>query len=235
MRTFLIIALVVAFAAFPALAADIFNKPVKDNALPDVPPAARQQEAPTPAPQLQQMPSPQTAPQAEKESIESFAKRYNENCLKKKNEILKGDDLRMLCACTASKLQEKMTVAEVETMTTDTPEGQVQRNRMVTDVYAPCMEYPSRALLMNQCASYQEKLKKTAGGQSINGEAICGCLAQNMAAYVALNAQPILAQKLAANPADMDPLGAFLNSQEYQAQVNATFSGCIQQHGAFKQ
>ena len=90
MRTFLIIALVVAFAALPALAADIFNKPVKDNALPDVP--AQQQLAPQPAPQLQQMPSPQAAPQAEKESIESFAKRYNENCLKKKNEILKGED-----------------------------------------------------------------------------------------------------------------------------------------------
>jgi hypothetical protein len=234
MRTFLIIAMVVAFAAPPAIAADIFNKPVKDNALPDVPPAAQQQEA-QPAPQMQQMPTPQAAPQAAQESIESFAKRYNENCLKKKNDILKGDDLRMLCACTASKLQEKMTVTEVETMTTDTPEGQVQRNRMVTDVYAPCMEYPSRALLMNQCNSYQDKLKKAQSGQAINGEAICGCLAQNMAAYVAVNAQPILAQKLAANPADMDPLGAFLNSPEYQAQVNATFTGCIQQHGAFKQ
>ncbi len=226
--------MVVAFAAFPAMATDIFNKPVKDNALPDVPQAAQQPVAPQPAPQMQQMPTPQAA-QTEKESIESFAKRYNENCLKKKNEILKGDDLRMLCACTASKLQEKMTVEEVETMTTDTPEGQVQRNRMVTDVYAPCMEYPSRALLMNQCNSYQDKLKQTQGGQAINGEAICGCLAQNMAAYVAVNAQPILAQKLAANPSDMDPLGAFLNSPEYQAQVNATFTGCIQQHGAFKQ
>lgn len=232
-RLFLVIALLVAFAAPPAMATDIFNKPVKDNALPEVPQAPAQ-VAPQPAPQMQQMPTPPAAAQPAPESIESFAKRYNENCLDKKNDIIKGDDLRMLCACTASKLQEKMTVTEVETMATDTPEGQVQRNRMVTDVYAPCMEYPSRALLMSQCKSYQDKLKKTAGGQAINGEAICGCLAQNMAAYVAVNAQPILAQKLAANPTDMDPLGAFLNSPEYQAQVNATFTGCIQQHGAFK-
>lgn len=227
MRTLLIIATALAAAATPVSAASIFNKP-RDNVLPQAPSAAPQQ-LPAPAP------PPAAAPEiAPTESMESVAKRYNENCLKKKSEIVKGDDLRMLCACTASKMQEKMTIEEIQTMTQDTPEGQVQRNRMVIDVYAPCMEYPSRALLMNQCAAYQANLKKTQGGLAINGEAICGCLAQNMAAYVAVNAQPVLAQKLAANPNDMDPLSEFLNSPEYQSQVNATFNGCIQQHGAFK-
>lgn len=228
MKTLLILAVALMAAVSPAAAASIFNKP-KDNALPEVP--AYSSPPPAAAPQT----APQAAPEAPMETIESLAKRYNENCLKKENAVLKGDDLRMLCACTASKFQEKMTVQEVHTMATDTPEGKVQRNRMVTDVYAPCMEYPSRALLMSQCASYQENLKKTMpAGQTVNGEAICGCLAQNMAAYVAVNAQPILAQRLAANPDDMDPLSEFLNSREYQSQVNSTFMGCIQQFGAFK-
>ncbi len=218
--------------AFPVAAASIFNKPVKNNALPEMPTEAPQQQQPA-----VQSPPPAVAPEsAPTESIESVAKRYTQNCLKKETDILKGDDLRMLCACTASKLQEKMTVEEIKAMTSDTPEGQVQRNRMVIDVYAPCMEYPSRALLMSQCASYQEGLKKTMkAGQVVNGEVICACLAQNMAAYTAVNAQPILAQKLAVNPNDMDPMRDFLNSPEYQAQVNATFTGCVQQHGAFKQ
>lgn len=226
MRTFLIILATLAVMASPVAAAEIFNK--RDNALP---------EAPSAAPRIIQPVPPPAAPQPQTEmleSMESVAKRYNENCAKKKSDIVKGDDLRMLCACTASKMQERMTIAQIKAMMEDTPEGQVQRNRMVIDVYAPCMEYPSRALLMSQCNAYNENLKKTQGGTAINGEAICGCLAQNMAAYVAVNAQPILAQKLAANPKDMDPLSEFLNSQEYQAQVNSTFMGCVQQHGAFK-
>ena len=238
MRSFLTLSLALVLMACPAAATEIFNKPKKNDALPEAPVIQNMspRNLPEAAPTMQTIEkAAPPAASAPEETIESFSRRYNENCLKKQNDVLKGDDLRMLCACTSSKLQEKMTVGEIRQMATDTPEGQVQRNRMVIDVYAPCMEYPSRALLMSRCADYKTSLEKTPQGQALNGEAICSCLAQNMAAYVAVNAQAILTKKLAVSPSDMDPLGAFLNSPEYQAQVNSTFASCVQGQGALKQ
>src|SRR5690606_16829899 len=116
MRHFLALLTVLALAApLPVLAAEIFVRPNKDNALPEAPYAAPKQQ------RIQQPPPPQEQgqpeiPQSAPETIEDFAERYNENCLKKKDPIMKGEPLRMLCACSASKLQEKMTVEEVKTM-----------------------------------------------------------------------------------------------------------------------
>lgn len=217
----------------PAQAGDIFNKPIaRDNALPPV-----QSEQPAPA-TVQDMPSvPEAMPPAaappetssmppatqSTETIADFAERYNQNCLKKKDPVLKGDSLRMLCACSASKLQDAMTVEEVKAMMTDTPEGLAQRNRMAVHVYAPCMEYPTRALILHSCKQHEEKMKNIAKAGSI-----CGCMADGMAIYTAANAPPVLAKSLADNPNDTDPLGKFMNSTEFQAQAQTTYMACVQ-------
>jgi hypothetical protein len=219
MRTLLIALVALTFVAAPAFAATIFNKPNKDNALPD----PMQQEQPVP----DAVPAPTPTPvepqaQAAPETIEDFADRYNENCMKKKDPILRGEPLRMLCACSAAKLQEKMTVDEVKTMMTDTPEGLGQRNRMAVHVYAPCMEYPTRALLYHNCKSNKDVLS-----QYKNAETICTCMADDMAKYIAANGQAILAQKLMENPNDPDPLGGLMSSEGFQAQTQNAFMACV--------
>jgi hypothetical protein len=224
MNRILLVLLAILFTASSAHAAAIFNKPKKDNALPD---AVVEQPAPEAQPIPQAVPeaaAPAAAPA--EETIESFAERYMQNCLKKQDPVLKGEALRMLCACSASKLQEKMTVEEVKAMMTDTPEGLAQRNRMAVHVYAPCMEYPAKALMMSRCEAYKENLSKAQ-----NGEAICACFANNMALYTSANAQTVMAQQLMANPHETDPLGAFMNSAEYKKQTDATLVSCVNSNG----
>lgn len=221
MRTVLVLLIALMIAAAPAFAGVIFNKPNKDNALPEVP--AQEETVPDAA----QTPVPQTTPpaQAEPETIEDFAGRYNENCLKKKDPVLKGEPLRMLCACSASKLQEKMTVDEVKTMMEDTPAGLGQRNRMAVHVYAPCMEYPTRALLYHNCKANKDVL-----AQYKNADMICTCMADDMAAYIAQNGQSLLAQRLLENPNDPDPLGGLMQSAGFQQQTQNAFLACIQRY-----
>ncbi|MEZ5919023.1 MAG: hypothetical protein R3D66_03620 [Alphaproteobacteria bacterium] len=56
-----------------------------------------------------------------------------------------GQHLQMMCACTSSKIPDVMTIQQMQALQTDTEEGQFQRNRMMMFVYAPCIEYPTRA------------------------------------------------------------------------------------------
>ncbi len=221
MRYFMIFCFALIAATSSAMAADLFVKK-KDNALPGAS-TATQQQAPQTAPQ--QAPAAPEAPAAasgEAETMEDFAERYNENCMKKKDPVLKGEPLRMLCACSASKLQEAMTVAEVKAMMTDTPEGLTQRNRMAIHVYAPCMQYPVRAMLYNNCAENKEVL-----GQYKNAGQICTCMADDMADFIQKNGPTMLAQNLANNPNDPDPLAQLMQGKAFQSRTQASFMACV--------
>lgn len=222
MKRFLLVLIVLIGVAHAAQAAAIFNRPNKDNVLPDAPTTAAPQEQ---APAAQQTPSAEAPAEKPVSSltIEEFSKNYYDNCLKQKHPIMKGEPLRMLCDCTADKVKEKMTIEEVVTMTTDTAAGQAQRNRMAVHVYAPCMEYPTRALLYHNCKTNKDVIAQHA----TNGEALCTCMADDMAAYIAKNGPGVMAQRLMANPNDMDPLSGFLASPEFQTLTQNSFMGCV--------
>ncbi len=220
MRYFMIFCFALIAATSTAMAADLFVKK-KDNALPGASSAPVQQQAPQAAPQTSAPEAP-AATDAAGETMESFAERYNENCMKKKDPVLKGEPLRMLCACSASKLQESMTVAEVKAMMTDTPEGLTQRNRMAIHVYAPCMQYPVRAMLYNNCAENKEVL-----GQYKNASQICTCMADDMADFIQKNGPTMLAQNLANNPNDPDPLAQLMQGKDFQSRTQASFLACV--------
>lgn len=219
MRYFMIFFFALIAATSPTMAADLFVKK-KDNALPGASTSA-QQQAPQAAPQAATPEAP-AAGDAPEETMESFAERYNENCMKKKDPVLKGEPLRMLCACSASKLQEAMTVAEVKAMMTDTPEGLTQRNRMAIHVYAPCMQYPVRAMLYNNCSENKEVL-----GQYKNAGQICTCMADDMADFIQKNGPTMLAQNLANNPNDPDPLAQLMQGKDFQSRTQASFMACV--------
>jgi hypothetical protein len=230
MRMMILIVLVL-MTASPAGAASIFNKPKKDNVLPDPVVTQEQQAAPEPMPEPQPAPAPAEPPQTSQpapETMDIFAERYLANCAQQKHPVLKGESLRLLCACSAAKLKETMTVDEVKTMMENTPEGLAQRNRMAIYVYAPCMEYPAKALMLHRCGEYQAKLQ---ANSSLDGEAICACFANNMALYTAANAQGVMAKQLTENPNDPDPMGKFLNSTDYKAQTDKAFLACVNTNG----
>ncbi len=196
-------------------AAELFVKKNKGNALPVVPPAATQKQQAAPA-QLPQAP----------ETMDVFVQRYYQNCQKKQHPILKGEQLRMLCSCSSQKLKETMTIDQVQAMATDTPEGQEARNFMAVNVYGPCMQYPARALLVNNCKQNKQVLS-----QHKNAAQICTCMADGMARYIAANGQTVLAQRLTENPSDPDPMSSFMASDEFQAQAQQSFMGCAGQSG----
>lgn len=166
----------------------------------------------------------QPAPEAP-QSIKAFANQYFENCQKQQHPVLNGENLEMLCACSSAKVTQVMTTDNVKDMQQDTSEGQYQRNRLLTDVYIPCMEFPTQALLLDTC------LKNPNVGQKMrNGAQICKCMAGGVSAYMVKEAPKYVRQALQSNPGDLDPLSTFLNSAEYQQQSQATLLACLQTH-----
>lgn len=155
-------------------------------------------------------------------TIEDFANRYYQNCAAQQHPILQGESKELLCGCTAAQLPKAMTVDQVREMQEDTPEGQFQRNRMMMFVYAPCIEHPTRALVLDQCMN---DIKVRSAMK--NFKTVCGCLADKMASYMKERAPTAIETSIRQNQTDTDPLRTLLESPAFDEMSRAKMSECI--------
>lgn len=155
-----------------------------------------------------------------------FANDYFKNCVKSKHPILTPPDMELLCGCTAAQFANgTITPAQIRKMKDDTPAGLKERNRMMLLVYAPCIEHPSRALILNQC------LKSTRNQYTMkNQSATCRCLADGVSKDLQKNAPDIMADAVQNNPNVLDPLQVLLESKTFQNRQRYHSLTCIQKH-----
>jgi hypothetical protein len=158
-------------------------------------------------------------------TINQFANDYYANCKKQKHAVLKGEALELLCGCTSSKIPEVMTVTQMEATQYDTPEGLKQRNRVLTDVYTPCIHYPAQALIFDQCLSNPQ-----VSSSMKNYKHVCKCLADNMAGLMKENAPATIDQALKDNPENLDPLRALLESPSFNEASQVHMKACVMKH-----
>ena len=163
---------------------------------------------------------PQIAP-APSMTIKQHANAYFENCMRAENPMLKGEFKEMMCGCTSSKIPEVMTVEQYTAMAEDSAEGLHQRNRMMMFIYTPCIEYPTRALIMDSCPKLAalKHPKKT-----------CGCIADGMADYMNEKAPQAIQEAIKRNKKDLDPLRHLLESTGYRQMEQYNLRKCIAMH-----
>lgn len=154
------------------------------------------------------------------------ANAYYANCLAQDHPVFGTQTQKMFCACTAAQMQQKIQLAEMKMVYEDSAEGLWARNKVLREVYAPCIEYPARDLVYNQCENNPQIAAATT-----NAKPICTCLSDNVAIFIKSNAQNVIAESLRANPNTLDPLGALMNSQSFQANSQQVMLGCIKKHG----
>lgn len=155
-------------------------------------------------------------------TIEDFAGRYYQNCMAQDHPLLQGENLELLCGCTAAQLSKVMTVEQVRQMQEDTADGQYQRNRMMMFVYAPCIEHPTRALVLDQCMN-DPKVR----GAMKNFKTVCNCLADGMAAFMKERAPGVIESAIKYNEKDIDPLRRLLESKAFDDMSQAKMRECI--------
>ncbi|MGQ0527803.1 MAG: hypothetical protein ACT4OY_07245 [Alphaproteobacteria bacterium] len=202
--------LALAFAT-TSYAAEVYLKKDRDSALPPAIGSAK--------------PSFEGGPDSIKNPLASDmkvpAENYYANCITKKHPMLDEDSQKKLCACTAGKFMQSMTLDEVRTMQDNTAEGQLNRNKMVMQVYTPCIEFPAYALVHTSCVN-NPQVKAFQGYQGI-----CNCVSSNMALYVRDNAPATIQGALLKNPADLDPLRAMLESEGFDRASQSTLQACL--------
>lgn len=144
-------------------------------------------------------------------------KQYASSCLKnaEADTVTSPQTKKIFCDCTGQFMARNLTMQDLKAMGGT---GQAQRNamnKMVTGVYAPCMEFPVRDLISQQCMKDVKQPK------------ICNCLSKNMAAYTAQSAKTTLASVLAKYPNAFDPMGALMESPEFQAKQKEISMQCL--------
>ena len=170
-------------------------------------------------------PAPAPVVQDEPEDINAFANRYFANCMNQGHPILNGENLETMCACTAAQIPGNMTVAQMQAMQTDTEEGQLQRNRMLMFVYTPCIEYPTKALVENQCLNnpqVKESMKYY--------PAVCDCLSDGMAEFMRENAAEYIQASIQRNKQDTDPLRTLMESKVFTEKSQYYMRTCVLTH-----
>src|SRR5690606_17950523 len=109
-----------------------------------------------------------------------MANAYYNDCAAKADPRFSPDSLSAFCSCTSVQIMEKMSVEEVQTMGQNTQEGRNMLNKMLLDVYAPCMQYPVEDMVAGECLT--DKKVETLGWQG-DKRALCGCMAAKTGAW----------------------------------------------------
>ncbi len=209
-------------------AADLFVKPNSDESEQATPSPS----APSPEQQddvldlLGESPSVealQAEPKAQ--TINDFANAYYKNCMKQQDPILQGESLGMMCACTAAKVSDTMSVKNMQAMQNNDAEGKLQRSRMLMFVYTPCIEYPTQALITNQCLN-NEGVRSSMK----NYQRVCECLGDGMAKFMREKAPKYIEAAIRRNQNDLDPLKHLMQSRVFDEQSQYHMRSCINKH-----
>ncbi|MEM7650782.1 MAG: hypothetical protein AAF204_01710 [Pseudomonadota bacterium] len=171
---------------------------------------------------LDQAPKKEEAERPAPQSINDFANRYFDNCMKQQHPNLQGEQKELLCGCTAANIPGNMTVQNMRDMQQNTPEGATQRGRMLLFVYTPCIEYPTKALIYDRCVNDPQ----VRGGLKRYTQ-VCDCLSDGMAGFMKERAPKTVENALALNINDIDPLRVLMESKAFEEQSRYHMKNCV--------
>lgn len=154
-----------------------------------------------------------------------LADTYYQNCMGKPNPILSDKTKDMLCTCTAARMMKSLTVEEMRTMTQNDEAGRLALNKMLIEVYTPCMEFPIRDLVYDNCVKNKSNVPNFK-----NFEGLCGCMASETAEYVAEEGPQTIRNALKDNPFITDPMGPLMSSPEFQKASQDFTMSCMMKY-----
>lgn len=146
---------------------------------------------------------------------DEFANSFYGNCLNKPDPNISTETQDIFCQCAAMHMQKFLTIEDMQQMSSPDPHrARMAANKILLDVYAPCMEFPVRDLLFNTC--------RKRGAPA----AACECLAREMGKYTSQSAQQTLYDIIQKQPYITDPLGPIVNSPNFKAKEQAVAQEC---------
>lgn len=152
------------------------------------------------------------------------ANAYFSNCLQQPSPGMSDQTKQYMCACTAAQMQKSMTVEDIRTMAQQSAAGRLATNKMITEVYAPCIEYPARDHYYLNCMNDPKTKNYTS-----NVQGMCTCLASQVAGYLKQNAKSEFTRILSRTPNITDPMSALTNDPAFMRFAQTKMMACIRQ------
>ncbi len=117
------------------------------------------------------------------ELTEKLVARYFDNCMSQPSKNPTSADIKeYLCLCTAQQIEQQIAPADIALMFTKTPEGEFQRQRVIGEIYVPCLKKPLNILTTQKCTKNPEMREKYTKYQ-----AVCQCVSDQASAFVIKN------------------------------------------------
>lgn len=148
---------------------------------------------------------------------------FYENCKSQPTpQGLTAKGQRYMCACNAAKMVNTMTVEDVKAMAQQDQTGRNATNKMIINVYAPCMGYPAKDHYYNNCITNPQTQSLTK-----NPQALCECMSSQVANYLEQNGSQVFREILSQNPNLTDPMTALTNDSKFQKYAQSRLIGCV--------
>ncbi len=154
---------------------------------------------------------------------EEMANAYYENCKNRPDPRMKPETQDALCACTSVMMMEHMSVEDVQTMKGNDQAGRNALNKMMLEVYAPCMNYPVQDLVGSQCME-NPQIARTAG---VSKKALCECMAKKTATWFTDEGRALIARVIRENPNVYDPIGPVMESSTFKSKSYSHMMACM--------
>ncbi len=153
-----------------------------------------------------------------------MAERYYQDCISKdRPQNLSEEGQDKLCACTASKMIESMDTNDIAALSSqDQTEARAAINHMIINVYAPCMEYPTRDYYFYTCASNPKTSIITKDPTKL-----CNCMSDKISKYMAKNGKDVFEDILTRTPNIIDPMSALESDPEFQNYTKQQATSCL--------
>lgn len=153
------------------------------------------------------------------------ANAYFAKCIESRDERMSAETQEELCACTSVHLMNTLSVEDVQVMAENTPRGRIMLNKMLVEVYGPCMAGPVRDLVNTQCDSDP---RIALADQTIDRRALCGCMAEQTGQWFAADGRDIMVQVLRDEPFTSDPITPVMESKTFRDQSYNAMMSCAE-------
>jgi len=153
---------------------------------------------------------------------QEMANSYYQNCMVQNAPGMTNESKGQMCTCTSTRMMQAMSVEDIKNMRRNDQTGRLVLNKMLVQVYAPCIEYPARDHYYNTCIANPETAKLSKAPQ-----ALCNCLATQVSGYLKANGPRIFGEILRKNPNVTDPMSALTSDARFQKFAQEKMVGCV--------
>lgn len=133
-----------------------------------------------------------------------------------------GNGQEMMCACQAARMTQFFSMEDMNAMMSQDPAiARPAYNKMMVDVYAPCMEEPTRAYHYNACISNPQTARLG------NPQKLCTCMSDFVGKHMATNGSLMFSEILAKDPNNMDPMTTVFEDPKFRSYTQSKLIACV--------